>query len=446
MNTKQQLEKDLEEIKHTVQHALDYAKKQGADQAEVDMSRQQGLSVSTRNTELETVEFNQDGALGITVYAKNCKGSASTSDLSREAIEKTVEAACRIAQLTEADPCHGLADPDRLARKILDLDLYHQHTVEPEQLTNMAIRSEQAALDAGAHMSDGASANAHYGLKVYGNSHQFLEGYISSRYSMSTVAIAKNQDKMQRDYDYTQHRKFDALARPEIIGQEAAHKAQAKLNARKLKTQNLPVIFHRNVATGLFGHFVSAISGGNLYRKSSFLLDSLGQPIFPKSISIQENPHILQGLASAPFDAEGIQTQPSTIIDQGVLQTYLLTSYSGKKMNLPSTGHAGGIYNWQVSHTDMSHEALLKEMDTGILVTEVMGQGVNIVTGHYSRGAAGFYVENGEIQYPVEEITIAGNLKEMYQQIIGIDNEPDPRSSLKTGAVLIESMKIAGEA
>jgi PmbA protein len=446
VNKNQQLQQDMIQVKEAVQKALDHAKKQGVDQAEVSMSRSQGLSVSTRNTELETVEFNQDGALGISVYANGCKGSASTSDLSETSIAQTVEAACSIAKFTESDPCHGLADAERMASAVRDLDLCHPEDTPPKQLEALAVRAEQAALDAGASMSDGASANAHFGFKVYGNTHGFLEGYSNSSYSFSAVAIAKQGQNMQRDYDYSQSRIFSKLSDPETIGRMASQKAQARLNGRKLATQSLPVIFHRDVAPSLFAHFITAISGGSLYRKSSFLLDHLGQPIFPKDLRIEENPWLPQGMASAPFDSEGVATEPRIIVDSGKLETYLLTSYSAKKMGMASTGHAGGIYNWKVSNSGLSHQEMLQQMGTGLLVTDMMGQGANTVTGDYSRGAAGFYVENGEIQYPVEGITIAGHLKTMFQNIVAIDNEPDPRSSLSTGAIWIKEMKIAGEA
>lgn len=441
---KQQLQNELDQLKNAAAHALSYAKKKQVSDAEVFMSRQQGLSVSTRQAELENVEFNKDGALGITVYLNGCKGTASTSDLSTSAIEKSVDAAMSIAALTQEDVCHGLADANLLAQKDLDLDLCHPQDISPQELESIANECEQAAMDSGIYMSDGASANAHFGLKVYGNTRDFLKGYMSSRYSFSTVSIAQDEASMQRSYDYSMSRQFSSLHDPKLIGRNSAEKAKARLNARKIDTQTLPVIFHRDVATSLIGSFVGAISGGSLYRKSSFLLDKLQQQIFPSWFEIQEKPHIKQGFSSAPYDAEGVITKDCTIVDQGILQTYLLTSYSARRLNMQTTGHAGGIYNWFVKDTGVSHQELLKQMGTGILVTELMGQGVNLVTGDYSRGAAGFFVENGQIQYPIDEFTIAGRLQDMFLNMQGIDNEPDPRSSLQTGAILLEEMKIAG--
>jgi len=440
------IETELNSLKDAVSMALEYAAKLGTSGAEVAISKQQGLSVSTRLKEVETVEFNKDGALGITLFRDGCKGSSSTSDLSPEAIRRAVKAADDIARFTSEDPFNGLADAELMAKQIEDLELYYPHETTPAELEALAARAETAALDADARIknSDGASANAHTGAKVYGNSHGFLNGYVSSRYSLSCVVIGEQDGHMQRDYDYTVARRFDDLWTPEAVGQQAAKKTLSRLGARKIATTKLPILFAPDVATGLMGHLVGAISGSSLYRKSSFLLDAIDTQIFPEWFTIAEQPHLKGALASAWYDSEGVATIDRNIIDSGVLSTYLLTSYSARKLGLTNTGHAGGIYNWTLSHTGQTFDELVKQMGTGLIVTEVMGQGVNGVTGDYSRGAAGFYVENGEILYPVEEITIAGNLKEMYRNMVAVGKEQDLRSSIRTGAILLDEMKIAG--
>lgn len=413
---------ELVPLKDAVSIALEYAKTLGTSGAEVAISKQQGLSVSTRMKEVETVEFNKDGALGITLFRDGCKGSSSTSDLSPAAIKQAVKAADDIARFTSADPFNGLAEKSLMATDLPDLDLYHPETVSPEELTRIAILAEEACLDVDdrVQISDGASANAHSSVKVYGNSHGFLHGYCSSRYSLSCVAIGENDNGMQRDYDYTVARKYADMLAPELIGRKAATKTASRLGGRKIPTTELPVLFSPEIATGLMGHLVGAISGGSIYRKSSFLLDAVDTQVFPDWFSIEEQPLLKGALASAAYDSEGVGTQERKIIDNGRLATYLLTSYSARKLGLTNTGHAGGIYNWTLSSTGQTFDQLVQEMGTGLIVTEVMGQGVNTVTGDYSRGAAGFYVENGVILYPVEEITIAGNLKDMYSNIVAV--------------------------
>ena len=442
-----QIDKELNNLKSAVATALEYAKQLGTDAAEMAISKQQGLSVSTRQKEVETVEFNKDGALGITVYREGCKGSSSTSDLSAEAIRQAVKAADDIAKFTSSDPFHGLAEADCMATENPDLQLFYPEELDASQLTELAIAAEASALeyDKRIKASDGASANAHTGIKVYGNSHGFLEGYCSSRYSLSCVSIgADEKGGMQRDYDYTVARKFSDLVAPDVIGKRAAEKTVSRLDARKIATGKLPVLLSPEIATGFIGHFVGAISGSALYRKSSFLLDSLNTQVFPEWFSIEEQPHLLGGFASANFDSEGVATQDRHIVEAGQLQTYLLTSYSARKLGMQNTGHAGGIYNWTLSHTGQTFDDLIKEMGTGVIVTELMGQGVNPVTGDYSRGAAGFYVENGVIIHPVEEITIAGNLKDMYLNIQAVAKDRDLRSSIRTGSILLSELQIAG--
>lgn len=447
MDVKQQVAQHRVELEAAVDKALKLAG-QSADAAEVAITKTTGISVSTRMCEVENVEFNSDGALGITVYRGNCKGSASTSDLSEPAIRRTVEAALDIARYTSEDPCAGPAPKELMVKQIPDLDLFHPDEPEPDHAAKIAVAAERTALEYSDKIkqSDGASYDSHYGIKVYGNSHGLLASYPSSRHSLSCCVIGEGANGvMERDYSYTVARAVDELWDAQTVGLKAAERTVSRLDARKLKTGQFPVMFAAEVATGLLGHLVMAISGGNLYRKSSFLLDHLGQQILPEWFNIEEKPHVLRGLASSPFDSEGVETVDRRIIDNGVLATYLLTSYAARKMQMTPTGHAGGIHNWYVQSTGQSFDQMLKQLGTGFLVTELMGQGVNIVTGDYSRGAAGFWVENGEIQYPVSEVTIAGNLKQMLRQIVAVGTDVETRSQIQTGSILLESMKVAGE-
>ncbi|WP_257325305.1 metalloprotease PmbA [Pseudoalteromonas rhizosphaerae] len=436
----------ISQIKDAVAEVLEHAKKLGATGAEAAMSSTSGLSVSTRMGEVETIEFNQDGGLGISVYVGNHKGSASTADLNPKTLRTVVEKAIDIAKFTSDDPHNGVADKDLLEFAPLDLNLYHPWDVSPEQGIELCHAAEQAALNADARIvnSDGASFSSHQGLRVYGNSHGLITGYPRTRHSISTMVIGKDGEQMQRDSAYTVARDQAGLKDAAAVGLEAASETLAKLNSKKLGTMKVPVVFRADIANSLFGHLVSAIGGGALYRKSSFLLDSLGTQVFNKCVNISERPHILKGLASSPFDSEGVKTIDREIIQGGDLQTYLLASYAARKMNMTPTGHAGGIHNWLVEQTHADLAALLKTMGTGLLVTELMGQGVNTVTGDYSRGAAGFWVENGEIQYPVSEITIAGKLQDMFKGISGIGGDIERRGGIQTGSVLIEQMQIAG--
>ncbi len=447
MDVKQQIAQQKIELELAVEKALKLATGT-ADAAEVAITKTTGISVSTRMCEVENVEFNSDGALGITVYRGQCKGSASTSDLSERAIQQTVEAALDIARYTSEDPFSGPAPKELMVKEIPDLDLFHPDEPDPDRAAKIAIAAETAALEYSDKIkqSDGASYDSHYGLKVYGNSHGLLASYASSRHSISCVMIGEGKNGvMERDYDYSVARAVGDLWTPERVGISSSEKTLARLDARKIGTGKYPILFAADAATGLIGHLVMAISGGNLYRKSSFLLDALGTKILPDWFSIEEKPHVLKGLASSPFDSEGVFTQDRSIITDGILATYLLTSYSARKLNMTPTGHAGGIHNWYVKPTGQDFQQMLKELGTGLLVTELMGQGVNVVTGDYSRGAAGFWVENGEIQYPVSEITIAGNLKDMFKQIVAVGSDIETRSQIQTGSILIESMKVAGE-
>ncbi|MFH4739308.1 metalloprotease PmbA [Vibrio diabolicus] len=447
MDIKQQVAEQRTELEQAVARALKLASAK-SDAAEVAITKTTGLSVSTRMGEVENVEFNSDGALGITVYRGQRKGSASTSDLSEAAIEQTVIAALDIAHYTSEDPFAGPAAKEYMVQEIPELDLFHPDAPDPDYAADVAIAAEKEALsyDSAIKQSDGASYDSHYGVKVYGNSHGLLASYASSRHSTSCCVIGVGQNgEMERDYSYTVARHRDDLWTPETVGRKAAENTINRLDAQRLKTGKYPIMFAADVATGLIGHLVMAISGGNLYRKSSFLLDHLGKQVLPEWFNISERPHVLRGLASSPFDSEGVYTQDREIITDGVLATYLLTSYAARKMKMAPTGHAGGIHNWYVKSTGQNFEQMLKELGTGLLVTEVMGQGVNVVTGDYSRGAAGFWVENGEIQYPVSEITIAGNLKDMFNKIVAVGSDVETRSQIQTGSILLDAMKVAGE-
>lgn len=433
-------------LEQAVAQALELAKA-STDGAEVAVSKTTGISVSTRYGEVENVEFNSDGALGITVYHQNRKGSASSTDLSPDAIKRTVQAAIDIARYTSPDPYAGVADRDLLAFDAPDLDLYHPAEIDADQAIELAARAEQASLKADKRITntEGGSFNSHVGIKVFGNSHGMLQGYCSSRHSLSSCVIAEHNGDMERDYAYSIGRAMGDLQSPEWVGEECARRTLSRLSPRKLSTMKAPVIFAAEVATGLFGHLVGAISGSSVYRKSTFLLDSLGQQILPQWLTIEEQPHLLKGLASTPFDSEGVRTQRRDIIKDGVLQSWLLTSYAARKLGLQSTGHAGGIHNWRIAGQGSSFDDLLKQMGTGLVVTELMGQGVSGITGDYSRGAAGFWVENGEIQYPVSEITIAGNLKDMWRDIVTVGSDIETRSNIQCGSVLLPEMKIAGQ-
>ena len=446
MDLQQEVRHEQQKLESVVADALELARQLGANSAEVSISKQTGISVNTRGGDVESIEFNKDGALGIAVYRDGCKGSSSTTDLSADAVRRAVEAALEISRHTSVDPYAGLAESQWLAWEVPDLDLLHPAVLDPEVGLELARRCEAHAisLDKRIKHSDGAGFSTHSGIKVYGNSHGYIRGYASSRHSLSCVLIGEQDGEMQRDYGYSTSRVIEDLWAPEKIAEEAVERTVSRLGARKIATTSVPVLFDPETASGLFGHLVAAISGGNLYRKTSFLLDALGKPIFPNWLNIFEQALLPRGLASAPFDGEGVKTRDQKIVAAGKLKTYLLTCYSARKLGMVSTGHAGGIHNWQVKGQGQTREELLRQMGTGLYITELMGQGVNIVTGDYSRGAAGFWVENGEICYPVEEITIAGNLMEMFRTMVAVGGDVDERSSLRTGSVLLENMKVAG--
>ena len=437
----------IDEVKNAVEEVLKHAKKLGATSAEAAMSSTSGLSVSTRMGEVETIEFNQDGGLGISVYVGNHKGSASTADLSPETLRTVVEKAVDIARFTSDDPCNGIADKELLEMSPPQLDLFHPWQLTPEEGVAQCIEAEKAAMEADPRIvnSDGASLASHQGIRVYGNSHGLIAGYPRTRHTLSTMVIGKEGEQMQRDSAYTISRVHGELKSAHDVGLEAATATLAKLGSRKVSTAKVPVVFRADIANSLFGHLVAGIGGGALYRKSSFLLDTLGEQIFNPCVNIAEKPHLMRGLASSPFDSEGVKTVDRDIITDGVLNTYLLASYAARRLGMEATGHAGGIHNWLVKPTHDDLTSLLANMGTGLLVTELMGQGVNTVTGDYSRGAAGFWVENGEIQYPVSEITIAGNLKDMFMGIEGIAGDIEQRGAVQTGSVLVNNMQVGGE-
>jgi PmbA protein len=417
----------------------------GASEAEVGASVDRGLNVNVRLGEVETIEHTRDRAFGVTVYFGKRKGSASTADLQPDSIAKTIEQACAIAKFTEEDPYTGLADPARLATQFPDLDLWHPWPIDAQEAIALGIEIEDAgrAFD-GIGNSEGASVQAGDSLSVYATSQGFVGKERGTRHSLSCSLIADDDNGMQRDYWYESVRSAANFPDAASIGRKAAERTLARRNARSLSTREAPVLFAPEVARGLIGHLVSAVSGGALYRKSSFLIDHVGKSILPSFVDIVEKPHLLRGHASGNFDAEGVATSERDLISNGVLQRYVLSSYSARKLGLESTGNAGGIHNLIVKTGSDDFAAMLKKLGTGLLVTEVMGQGVSIVTGDYSRGASGFWVENGEIAYPVEEITIASNLREMYRGMVAIGADVDPRSHILTGSILIERMMIAG--
>jgi len=434
------------QLEQAAEIALQQATKQGASAAEVGVSHSSGLSVTVRQGDVETLEHNNDKGLGVTVYFGQTKASASTSDLRPEAIADTVKAACGIAQHTQADEFAGLADASLMATSFPDLSLYHSWDVSAEQAIEIAMECEQAGFDVDSKInnSEGATVSSHQGGRIYANSHGFVGSSTSTRHSLSCTLIADDERGMQRDYWYDIARDAADLDSALAIGQRAARNTLRRLNARTIKTGTYPVIFAAEIAPSLFSQLISAIRGGALYRKSTFLLDHVGKQIFPEFIHIHEQPYLLKALGSAAYDGEGVATQTRNIVQEGVLQGYVLDSYSARKLNMTTTANSGGVHNLTIDSGDLDFAALLKEMGTGIVVTETMGMGVNIVTGDYSQGAAGFWVENGEIQYPIDEFTIASNLKDMFMGIQAIGNDVEKRGNTRTGSVWINEMTVAG--
>jgi PmbA protein len=439
----------IAQLKDVVSFVLEEAKRQGASECEADAHVSKGLGVTVRLGEVDTIEYQRDRGLGVTVYFGKRKGSASTADLSREAVRQTVEKACAIARYTAEDPYAGLIEPEALAREIPDLDLDHPWSLTPEEAIDIARRCEAAglALDARITNSEGGSVNSGRHSGVYGNSHGFLAGVSSTSHSVSCSLIAQQGDEMERDYWYTTARDPGDLEPADTIGRIAGQRAVARLGSRKLTTRKAPVAFSPDMARGLIKHFAGAIRGAAQYRKASFLLDAAGKRVFPDFFQIYERPHIPKGLASNPFDDEGAATKDRDLIRDGVLDGYVLGSYSARRLGLKSTGNAGGVHNLIVATPGraLDPQSFLTRMHNGLLVTELLGQGVNGVTGDYSRGASGFWVENGQIAYPVHEVTIAGNLKQMYMDIVAVGSDVDVRGTIRTGSILVGEMTIAGD-
>ncbi len=426
---------------------LGNAGRNGATACEVDVSEGFGQTVGVRCDEVETIEFNRDKGVGITVYCGQRKGYASTSDFSPQALRETVEAALAIARFTAEDDCAGLADAALMAKDCPDLDLYHPWALSVEDAIETARRCEQAAFDASPRISnsEGATVSTQQAQFVSANSLGFMGGYPTSRHYISCSVIAGEQDAMQRDDWYTTHRDAARLDDPFSVGRIAAERAVARLGGRKVKTGEFPVLFEAPLAAGLLGSLVHAASGGALYRKSSFLLDHLGQRVMPEFVRIVERPHIPCGLGSASFDSDGVATRDRDVVADGILQGYFLSAYTARKLGMQTTGNAGGSHNLIIEPGELDRAGLLARMGRGLLVTELLGHGINYVTGDYSRGAAGYWVENGQIAYPVEEITIAGNLKAMFAGIQAVGSDVQVRGSKQTGSILIDRMTVAGE-
>jgi PmbA protein len=434
------------ELEDIVQSVLAAAKSAGVDQAEVAASHDIGLSTTARLGDVESLEYTNDRGVGITVYKDHKKGSASTSDFSAAALQETVAKAVSFATYTAADEHSGLADPERMASGAKDLELAHEWQLNPNDAIQIAIECEDAArvYDKRITNSEGATVGTNSGVRAYGNSHGFIASYPKTSHSVSCVVVGEADGAMERDYWYTAARDANLLETAASVGQKAAERTVARLGGRKIETGTASVLYAPESARGFIGHLIGAIAGSSQYRRSSFLLDAAGERIFPEFMQLQERPHLLGAMASASYDAEGVQTSDRDIIVDGVLQGYVLGSYSARRLGLQTTGNAGGVHNLLVPGNAGDLESMLRDMGTGLLVHELIGQGVNMVTGDYSRGVVGFWVENGEIAYPVHEITIAGNLKKLYQQIVAIGNDQDLRGGIHCGSVLVEGMTIAG--
>jgi PmbA protein len=437
---------DKEVLEGIVQDVLDEAMSLGADQAEVSASHDIGLTATARLGEVESLEYTNDRGIGITVYKDQKKGSASTSDFGASALKEVVSKACSFATFTAADKCSGLADAELMASNPPDLELAHEWGIDSDAAIRIAIECEAAGrgYDKRITNSEGATVATSSGIRVYGNTHGFLSSFPKTSHSVSCVVVGEESGNMERDYWYTSARDPGLLDSPETVGRIAAQRTVERLGGRKIPTGSAPVLFRPEIARGFIGHAIGAISGGAQYRRSSFLLDAAGEKIFPEFLQIQERPHIPGAMASAPYDSEGVATSDRDIVVDGVLQGYILGSYSARRLGLKTTGNAGGAHNLLVPGNTDDLDSMIKDMGTGLLVHELIGQGVNGVTGDYSRGAVGFWVENGEIAYPVHEVTIAGNLKTLYQRIVSIGNDQDMRGGIRCGSILVESMRIAG--
>lgn len=434
-------------LERIVEDLLAEAKRRGASAAEAAAGTSAGLEARVRLGAVETLEHTRDNSLGITVYLDDHKGSASTSDLGPEAARDTVAAACAIASHTQGDPCAGLAASERMATHNPDLDLFHPWALQVEAAIDLALECEEAARAADPRIvnSEGAAVTSHTGVHVYGNSHGFIGGYPSSRHGMSCAVVGRENMSMQRDYWWDSACCADDLSSTVAIGRRAGERTVARLGARQIATCEAPVLFSAQLAAGLMRHLTHAVTGASIYRRESFLLDQLGQEIFPDFVHIHEEPLLRRGLGSAPFDDEGVATAPKDLVTDGILRTYLLDAYSARRLGMDTTGNAGGVRNLRIETGGLDRDAMIRELDTGLFVTELMGYGINPVTGDYSRGTAGFWVKRGEIQFPVEEVTIAGNLKQMFQGLVAVGNDCDFPGSTRTGSWLIDRMTIAGK-
>ncbi len=445
-NNKTDLLDNRADLIQIIDAVLTQAKQLGASAAAVDIGTGAGLSANVRQGQIDTLEYERDKGLNITVYIDGQKGNVGSSDFSERAVRESVQAACRIAKYASPDQHAGLAAAALMATEVPDLDLYHPCTISPEAAIELAIACERQAFasDQRISNSDGTTFNTYSGLHLYGNSHGFIDGWNWSSHSMSCTVIASDKQGMQRDGWYSKSRDFNDLQSIEEIGKTAASRTIARLGARKLSTRKTPVIFEASVAAGLFSAFISAISGGSLYRRASFLLDKKGERVFADHVTIRERPHLLKALGSVPFDDDGVATRARDIVCDGVLQDYVLSAYSARKLGLQTTANAGGVHNLVISSGGNNLAELIKDMGEGLLITDMIGFGVNQVTGDYSRGAAGFWIENGELAYAVEEITVAGNLTDIYQNIVAIGNDVDRRCNILTGSVMIDGMTVAG--
>ncbi len=426
---------------------LDAAKNKGATAAEVDIDKSTGLSVEVRMGTVDKLQYHRDQGINLTVYFGHRKGFASTGDFSKQALDDTLEAACRIARYTSEDEFNGLAEPEEMATYLPKLDLYHPWHLDAELAIEMAMQAESVAREHDKRItnSEGAAVDSYAGLSLYANSHEFMGVRHSTRHSLSCAVVAQDGDSMQRDHWYSVSRVPGFLDSPDTVGAESAQRALRRLHARSLSTREAPVLFSPQLARGLIGSLVGAISGGSQYRKASFLLNSLGQQVFPEFIHLREDPFIRQGLGSRSYDSEGVATQQRDIVKDGVIQGYFLGSYSARKLGMKTTGNASGASNLLLADTGASFVDLIQQMGTGLLVTELIGHGINGITGDYSRGAVGYWIEDGMIVHPVEEVTIAGNLKTMFKGIIGVGNDVDERGNIRTGSILIDKMTIAGQ-
>jgi PmbA protein len=441
------LSDNRDELTRIIDSVLTQSKDMGASAAEADIGAGAGLSANVRKSEIDKLEYERDKGLSITVYIDGQKGSASTSDFSEKALKESVKAAFNIAKYASRDECAGLIEPELMAKEVPDLDLYHPWSISPEAAINLAIECERAAFDYDKRISnsDGSVVGTYSGINLYGNTNGFIDGWNWSSHTIDCTVIAEDKNGMQRDGWYSKTRDFNDLQSINEISQEAARRTVSRLGSRKLSTRQVPVIFEAPVASGLFSAFITAISGGSLYRRASFLLDKKGEQVFAEHINIREQPYMKKALGSAPFDNDGVATKQRDIIKDGILQDYVLSGYSARKLGLQTTGNAGGVHNLVIEPGQNNLEEMIKELDTGLLITDMIGFGVNQVTGDYSRGASGFWVENGELAYPVEEITVAGNLIDIYKNIVSIGNDIDPRGNVLTGSVMIDAMTVAGE-